>query len=207
MSRIIHRLEDALKICDPIRKELNQCIRKGFEDWLLIREFANSLEQGMVEYHARTKANIIHEHIRKYIISGLKDKPEIKIDTFNGVFGLIIANELFIRFKKMDSGYDIRNIPTKQHLEFKAQGNIQGFPEHPTFLFAGYIPDLTWSKITGIYLACWINDTLEWVDDVGRLSLEQGILPLDATESEIHSEIEKRIQLKNKKNKKTGSGD
>jgi hypothetical protein len=87
------------------------------------------------------------------------------------------------------------------------QRQILGFPEQPTFLFAGYIPDSTWSNIKGIYVACWIGNTLEWVDEFGKYSAELAVLDFDAKEKTEVKEIEKRIKLKRRKggNRKTGT--
>lgn len=96
----------------------------------------------------------------------------------------------------MDSTYSVRSLYTHQHTTYMKQGQIEGFPEKPTFLFAGYIPDRTWSTIKGIYVACWINDTLEWVDEFGKYTAEQAVLDFDQKESKTIDEIEKRIRLK-----------
>jgi hypothetical protein len=114
------------------------------------------------------------------------------------VFGMVLQDELFIRFKKMDNTYSVRSLYTRQHTTFMKQGQIEGFPEKPTFLFAGYIPDKTWSSIKGIYVACWINDTLEWVDEFGKYSAEQAILDFDQKENKTIEEIETRIKLNGK---------
>jgi hypothetical protein len=89
------------------------------------------------------------------------------------------------------------------------QLQIEGFPEKPTFLFAGYIPDKSWSTIKGVYVACWIGKVLEWVDEFGKYSTEQTTIDFDAANKEAFKEIEKRIKLKGGKkgDKKTGSDD
>jgi hypothetical protein len=109
---------------------------------------------------------------------------------------MVIQDELFIRFKKMDSTYSVKSLYTNQHTTYMKQGQIEGFPEKPTFLFAGYIPDATWSSIKGIYVACWISDTLEWVDEFGKYTAEQAVLDFDQKENKAIDEIEKRISLK-----------
>jgi len=123
------------------------------------------------------------------------------VDDFNGIFGIVLQDDLFIRFKKMDSTYSVRSLYTHQHTKYMKQGQIEGFPEKPTLLFAGYIPDKTWSVIKGIYVACWIGDTLEWVDEFGIYSAELAILDFDAKETEVIKEIEKRIKIKGGKKK------
>jgi hypothetical protein len=207
MPRKINRLQDAKPILEKIHQELVFAIKNAFSDWLQIRAFSNTLEGGAVSYKPRTKAGIIHDHIEKFIRNSFAGREGIIVDDFNGVFGMILQDELFIRFKKMDSTYSIRNLDTTQHIKYMKQAQIDGFPEQPTFLFAGYIPDSTWSSIKGIYVACWIGDTLEWVDEFGKYSAELAVLDFDAGESKEVKEIEKRIKLKRgrKGGRKTGT--
>jgi hypothetical protein len=199
MPRKINRLQDAKLILEKIHAELVGTINNAFSDWLRIRAFSNTLEGGPVNYKPRTKAGIIHDHIEKFVRTTFTGRDGIIVDDYKGVFGMIIQDELFIRFKKMDNSYSIRNHETDQHTQYMQQGQMPGFPEQPTFLFAGYIPDSTWSSIKGIYVACWIGNTLEWVDEFGKYSAELAILDFDAKENTEVKEIEKRITLKRKK--------
>ncbi|HTR29527.1 MAG TPA: hypothetical protein VMH27_09675 [Puia sp.] len=208
MTREILRLMEARPILADIHEDLLQVIRSGFADWLRIREFAGTLEGGPVNYKARTKAGIIHDHIEKFVRARFANHEAVRVDDFNGIFGMVVHNKLFVRFKKMDSTYSVRSFYTRQHTTYMQQGQIPGFPEEPTFLFAGYIPDRTWSNIKGIYVACWIGDTLEWVDEFGRYSAEQAILDFDQQEPKAIGEIEKRIKLKRRSSRggrKTGT--
>lgn len=208
MQRNVLRLKEAQPILKTIHEDLVSVIQGGFSDWLKIRDFSNSLDSAPVNYKARTKGGIIHDHIEKHTRKEFTGKTNILVDEFNGVFGMVVNESLFIRFKKMDSTYSVRNLYTRQHKRYMNQGQIAGFPSNPTFLFAGYIPDKTWSTIKGIYVACWIGDTLEWVDEFGRYSAEQAVLDFDQTEKKAVKEIEKRIKLKRKtKPGKTGTDD
>ena len=196
MTRQILRLKEAQPLLQTVHEDLLHVIQSGFSDWLKIREFSGTIDGGPVNYKPRTKAGIIHDHIEKYVRGQFSSREGILVDDFNGVFGMVLHDELFIRFKKMDSTYSVKSLYTRQHTTYLKQGQIEGFPEKPTFLFAGYIPDKTWSTIKGIYVACWINDTLEWVDEFGKYTAEQAILDFDQKENETIEEIEKRIKLK-----------
>jgi hypothetical protein len=207
MPRKINRLQDAKPLLDPIHTELVSAIQSAFADWLQLRSFSNALDGGPVNYKPRTKAGIIHDHIEKFVRATFSGRDGIAVDDYKGVFGMVVRDELFIRFKKMDQTYSIRNLDTDQHVQYMQQGQIDGFPEQPTFLFAGYIPDSTWSNIKGIYVACWIGNTLEWVDEFGKYSAEQAVLDFDAKEDTEVTEIEKRIKLKrgSQGDRKTGT--
>ena len=207
MPRKINRLHDAKPILEEIHTDLVGTINNAFADWLRIRAFSNTLEGGLINYKPRTKAGIIHDHIEKFVRTTFTGRDGIIVDDYKGVFGMVIQDELFIRFKKMDNSYSIRNHETDQHTQYMQQGQIPGFPEQPTFLFAGYIPDGTWSNIKGIYVACWIGNILEWVDEFGKYSAELAVLDFDAKENAEVKEIEKRIKMKRRKggNRKTGT--
>lgn len=196
MARQILRLKEAQPILQTVHQDLLHVIRSGFGDWLKIREHSGTFDGGPVNYKPRTKAGIIHDHTEKYVRGHFSGREGIVVADFNGVFGMVLRDELFIRFKKMDSTYSVRSLYTHQHTEYMKQGQIDGFPQKPTFLFAGYIPDKTWSVIKGIYVACWISDTLEWVDEFGKYAAEQAILDFDQKENKAISQIEKRIKLK-----------
>lgn len=205
--RQLLRLKEAQPLLTTIHQDLLNVIQSGFSDWLKIREFANKMDGGSLDYKPRTKAGIIHDHIEKYVRSTFSGREGIMVDDFKGVFGMVLEDALFIRFKKMDSTYSVRNLYTRQHKTYMKQGQMDGFPNKPTFLFAGYIPDRTWSSIKGIYVACWLGDTLEWVDEFGRYTAEQQILDFDQKENKAIEDIERRIKLKRKKggDEKTGS--
>lgn len=206
MTRQILNLKQAQPILENIHSDLVESIQSAFDDWLKIREFSNSLGEGVLNYKPRTKAGIIHDNIEKHIRNTLENKEGIIIGNFNGIFGIILKNELFIRFKKMDNTYSIKNFRTHQHTKYMQQSQIEGFPEQPTFLFAGYIPDKSWMAIKGVYVACWIGNTLEWVDEFGKYTTEQTKIDFNPNEKDVFYEIEKRIKIKSKKRSKNKGG-
>lgn len=206
MARQILRLKEANVFLESIHKDLVLSIRNGFGDWLKIREHVNTFEGGPVNYKPRTKAGIIHDHIEKYVRTTFEGKEGIVVDDFKGVFGINLQDELFIRFKKMDKEYSVRSYPTSQHSKYMKQSQIEGFPEKPTLLFAGYIPDRSWSNIKGVYVACWIGNVLEWVDEFGKYSTEQTVIDFNADNKDVFKEIEKRIKLKGGKKGDTKTG-
>lgn len=197
MEREIRTLENAKEIIEPYHKELVKCIQKGFDSYIALKDFAN--DKQVVDFEKRTKAGIVHDHIKANISETFSDTAGVKIGTFNKVFGMNINNQLFVRFKKMDVNFKISNNMTKQHKKYMRQHDIDGFPEKPTFLFAGYIPDANWLNINGIYLACWNGDNLEWYDEAGNYSYEQLTIKLDSDPREVHKIVESKYKLKETK--------
>jgi len=206
MARQILRLKEARLILERVHKDLMLSIQNGFDDWTKIREHANTFGGGPINYKPRTKAGIIHDHIEKYIRSTFAEKEGVIVDDYKGVFGINLQDELFIRFKKMDEEYSVRSFQTSQHSKYMKQAQIEGFPERPTLLFAGYIPDKSWSSIKGIYIACWLGNILQWVDESGKYSAEQTIIDFDGDEKDVFKEIKKRIKLKGGRKGDTKTG-
>ena len=59
------------------------------------------------------------------------------------------------------------NYPTQQALFFNQQQlPLPGMPPDPIYLNAGYIPDIFWSQINGIYIACPQGDDVSWFIDL-----------------------------------------
>jgi hypothetical protein len=206
MSRLIRSLQDSREIIEPFHTELVKCIEKGFFEYIKIREYVNEISS-FVEFKPRTKACIIHDLIRANALEAFSDKKNLKIGEFNGVFGINIDNKLFVRFKKMNRNFDVSAFRTPQHKKYLDQHQIIGFPEKPTFLFAGYIPNHTWTNLNGIYLACWNGDFLEWYDEAGKYSYEQYSIEFEPNKQIAHDIIERRVKLKKglEKNKETGT--
>ena len=206
MSRLIRSLHDSKEIIEPFHSELVKCIEKAFFDYLKIKENSNEVSS-FVEFKPRTKACIIHDLIRANVIENFSNHKILKVGEFNKVFGINVDDKLFVRFKKMNKNFNVSSYITPQHKKYIGQQQIIGFPNEPTFLFAGYIPNITWTNLSGIYLACWNGNVLEWYDEVGKYSYEQLSIDFQPTKQTAHKLIEKRVKLKKnlKKGKDTGT--
>ena len=206
MERKIHTLEQSKELIAPIYEEVISCVRNSFTDFI---QFKGLFDQhtGFVEFQKRTKACIIHDLIKSKITNAFSENQTVTIGTYNKVFGIVLNDDLFLRFKKMDKDYKVSSLKTKQHRKFMNQHQIEGFPETPTFLFAGYIPNATWTDLDGIYLACWNGEVLEWYDEAGNYSYEQTNFnfPTD-TDTEVFEVKENKLTLKEGLRKKIETG-
>ena len=205
MNRKIRSLQESKEIIEPFHTELVQCIEKGFNDFIKVNEFVNNDITPFVDFKPRTKACIIHDMIRANITEIFSDRENLEVGEFNRVFGISINEELFVRFKKMDKNFTVSSYSTPQHKKYIGQQRIIGFPDEPTFLFAGYIPNQSWTSLSGIYLACWNGRVLEWYDEAGRYSYEQFSIDFE-NKNKAHKEIEKRVRLKKGLGKNKGTG-
>jgi len=203
-KRNILTFQEAQQILAPHYDKLANAVLEGFNDYLKVRNCAAE-RVGFVEYEIRTKANLIHDHIKNRIKEAFFDVSEVETGKWKGIFAVKINDDLFIRFKKLNDDYSSSNSQTKQTKNFLNQLVLDGFPEEPTFLFAGYQPDRTWTGIKGVYIACWEGEQIQWVEEIlSKVSSVQTTLPLHDQRP-----AEKRVKIKNqdKSNTKSGTDD
>jgi len=198
MTREIRTLEQAKQVIEPIKTELIKCIENGFLGFLKHKDLKDK-NLIPIEFEERTKANITHDYIKANVKNCFSQNKKLKIGDFNNVFGINIENKIFIRFKKMNEDLHVSSYKTTQHQKYMGQQQINGFPEKPTFVFAGYIPNKTWTGLKGIYIACWNNDVLEWYDQTGKYWSEQKSINFDIPTEDFYKVVERRVKAKQKK--------
>jgi len=190
-------------ILEPYLLKIQEAIESGFNDHLATINFHHS--NGVnVAFNKKEKANIIHGLIRARIKRMFKGNIEVRCENFNGVFGIQIKDNIFIRFKKINKDFGTSNILTKQTSDYKNQIEIPGIPEAATLLYAGYLPDATWTSLKNIYVFCKLGDNLKWQIGLNG-SIEQNIINFTPIESEGEVTIQKRVKLKDNQIKKTGT--
>ncbi|MBS1774417.1 MAG: hypothetical protein JST82_16285 [Bacteroidetes bacterium] len=146
----------------PVMGLLDKCI----EDYNKLYSVFN--DGFPVVYKGRTKGSFINDRLKMRMLDYFKNDSNVQVVEHRGIFGIIVADKLFIRFNKMDEKFVTAiNKKTRQTRMFMRQAEIQGFPSNVTLLWGGYNPDLTWSNINGYYLVCY-NDGIEWHYDMGR---------------------------------------
>ena len=190
-------------ILEPYFLKIQEAIESGFNDHLATINFHHS--NGVyVTFNKTEKANHIHALIRARLKVAFKDCPEVKIGYINRVFGILINNSLFIRFKKINKDRSTSNISTKQTNNYKNQIEIPGIPADTTLLYAGYTPDATWTCLQNIYILCRLGDNIRW--EIGLNGyIEQNIINFKPSGSEEEVTIQKRVKVKDNQIKKTGT--
>lgn len=190
-------------ILEPYLLKIQEAIESGFNDHLATINFHHS--NGVyVAFNKKEKANIIHGLIRARIKKMFEGDTEVRTGNFNGVFGIQIKDNIFIRFKKINKDFGTSNILTKQTSDYKNQIEIPGIPEATTLLYAGYLPDLTWTSLKNIYIFCKLGDNLMWQIGLNG-SIEQNIINFKPIGSEQEETIQKRVKVKDNQIKKTGT--
>lgn len=222
MARRILTFDETYSVISPYLEDYLDCVRKGFADYVQINEFKNTIDV-YSEFEIRTRAGIIHDRICGRLANKFGDNPEIKVGVWNQIFALKFADLIFLRNKKFRKSGKVSSYRTPQHKSFLRQALIEGFPDEPTFVIGGYIPNDAYTELKGIYLGCWGPDGLEWFTKVGEYIVEQGrIIFPEFTEEEAtkkrtkikdaseQSTTKKRTKVKGKpktgEDEKTGTG-
>lgn len=195
MKRTLLSLQQAVQILEPYKEIILSEMQKSFEQHLSVRNFISE-EIGFYPLKPRTKAGLISEFVESNISQAFAEIEKVTSGVFNGVFGLNVENLMFIRFKKMNKDFKTGNIDTIQQRKLQNQSTLNGFPDKPTIIFAGYIPNSTWMNVIGYYLACWDGERLLWYDEFGNVSYEQLSLDIKITDEKVHKEIESIIKVR-----------
>lgn len=170
--RKILSMSDADEILDKYYPMISSSISEGFNDYLLVTKCL-SQEGRQIDFRPRTIASLVHDFIKSHVKEKFLGIEGIEARDFNEVFGLSINRKLFIRFKKLNPDFSTSNIPTRQTLALNYQQTLEGFPDEPTFIIAGYMPNATWTSITNIYLLCNEGERVLWMKDLNNIQIEQ----------------------------------
>lgn len=146
----------------PVMDLLDRCIAD------CNRLYAVFSEESPANFKGRTKGSFINDRLKTRMQEHFQGDKNIRVVEYRGIFGIIVANRIFIRFNKMDENFRTAiNKKTKQTRRFMSQAELHGFPANVTLVWGGYNPDFTWSVINAYYLVCF-NDGVEWSYDMGR---------------------------------------
>lgn len=182
-----------------------EVIQQAFQDYLDSLKGINAL--GIkTNLKARTSASLIHDYIQIRAREKFANESTIKVDEFNGMFGLLISKRLFVRFKKLTPEMKTSNVSTDQvDLFNKQQLEIRG-TDQVTMLTAGYVPDATWTNIQNVFLMCKINDELVWHKDLHTETSQVSIFSTAASVEEVVQVDEPMVRVKEGSNKKKQTG-
>ena len=191
-------LDEAEKVLAPFFYLIATSIEGGFNDFLNLQTMQN--ENGRyVEYETHTKASIVHDCTKSHIIQHFDGLPKVKVGVFNRIFGLCITDVAFIRFKKFNSDLSTSNILTEQTRLYNQQAQIDGLPDAPTYLYAGYKPNVTWTGLEEIFIINRINEVIIWQISLTKYSTEQVVIPFSAQENSRESRVKIKSELQNQR--------
>lgn len=184
--------EAAKQLLTPHYSKIALSIRDGFEN---CQKGKNKMYEasGFITFEKRSEASLIHDFIKKEVKQNFQGEPNVEVGEWNGVFALKINEDLLIRFKKLNNDYSASNYLTKQTKCYNHQFRIEGFPDQPMFLTAGYVPNKTWTDIS-IYITCRIDTKLLWVESLSNKA--ESIHPMLPFAEVDEVFVEKRVKVK-----------
>jgi len=199
MKRQIRSLEECRVELGEVQTRIARVINDSVEHWSKIESFSAE-HVGYTDFKLASQLGI-----------EFPNDGNIKIGTFNGVFGFLYKDLFFIRFKKLNAkNFSTSNIITQQTLRYKyQQAEIEGLSNHPTILYAGYTLDQYDYNLQGIYFVCRDGENIQWIDQIGTYGFEQtsfAFSNIKDDEKEIERVVKSRVKAKNIKRKigKTG---
>lgn len=198
----------ATLIQDDYYTKIADAMQEAFSDYLIIENETINQNANMV-FKTRTKASLIHDLLRVKITNAFKDcGTDVTIGEFNGIFGVLIPDVAFIRFKKLSNKFDTSNVQTIQTVDYDYQRDLDGLPKTPVKLYAGYLPNITWTGIQNIYLFCRTGKVISWSMDLTNRVVNQFSMfdeQLDVVEPTAVVTIKK--SLNNTEENKTGTNE
>lgn len=178
------------KITDEHYEKIARAMQLAFHDYIEMENIAIS-KCSSLRLKPRTKGSLIHDFLQVRIKQEFQDSTtEILIGEFNGIFGVLIRDIAFIRFKKLSNKFDTSNVQTVQTVNYNYQRLLDGFPLAPVKLYAGYLPNATWTGIDNIYLFCREGSQISWsMDLTHRIETQPSLFEVGAEEQEPKVEI------------------
>jgi hypothetical protein len=192
--RQIRSHAEAKSAFEPYQDLMVKSMQEAFND------FQKTCDTG--SYYAkesRTKANLLHDSLKHHIEKNFRDIPNVVVGVWNRIFAIKINDDLFIRFKKLNDKYQPSSLPTRQSKKYENQLSIDGIPNKPTFLYAGYTIDKSWGNILKMSIVCWENSHMHWVEDLvtNIAVLQPEIFDKESDNTEILKP--KRVKVKTQK--------
>ncbi len=183
--------EQVEQIARKYYPQIATAINAAFEEYMTVRR--EQSQTGTIDLKPRTCASLIHDLVKRKIREQLSSDPDVTIGEFNGIFGVLLQGQVFIRFKKFNDDLTTSNVQTNQTDNYNRQANFAGFGEAPTLLVAGYLPDSSWTSIRNIYLICRDGNGIIWQRD---LTTEVKQLPIFAAENLEQTNNTRRVKFK-----------
>jgi hypothetical protein len=190
--------EDVNPILKPYYQVIGNALTESFLDAASSKERMADIRKLFVYFKPRTLGSMINDCLKSRLITALFGDKNVRI-VDGDFFGIVIAEQILIRFNKMDRKFQTSIQKRKKYWVFWNQGELPGFP-NMTLLWCGFHPDAGWTKLMGYSLVCY-QGGLKWYYDM-KSSLVQEQLSF---EEEIKEE-KKRLTAKDKK-KKDGNSD
>jgi hypothetical protein len=164
--------EEAEKILNPFMDDLIQSVNDGK------RHFDQEPASQLVPYRKRTKACMLNDAISEGARKRFDGVKGVKIDDSHESIFFVFEGQLGVRFKKLDEGGAICNVPTERQDKISFQVlSIAGI-KAPTLVSFVYKLNSLWTEIVRMKILCkWGDETLWAIPAI--TGAQAGTLPFD----------------------------
>ena len=152
-----------MAVLEPHLPMLHGCVQRGFamyqDDYPAIVRAAHD--------NAAAAKNV-HRHVLAEVTMACESEAGLTMLNARGLNVLNIQDRVVLRFKKMDASGRSVSYPTKQARDFDQQIQLPDLPPAATRLTFGYEPDLAFSMIVRILVACPYGGGTLWCAQVNE---------------------------------------
>ena len=204
--RTILSENEADGLLSPFYPLIIETIESGMEDYFTYLTLSKESLSIKHFYEPATKSILIWNFIINHAKVKFNTNQHVRPIIYKRIFGLLIYDNLFIRFKKINKRGNSFSIETKNSELFNKQGVLTNFPETPTILKVGWIMSPTYSKLNDIFIVCPSNSKkINWKIDVYNKIGKQQYL-FQPTEKEVTPEISDLLKINKELNQKLNDG-
>ena len=163
MSRPDLDLAATMAVVSPYLPMLDGCVRRGFTRYQtdyppLVR----------AEHDNSAAAKNVHRHMLAELMIASDGVLGLAVVNARGLQVLNINDKAVIRLKKMDEAGQSASYPTAQARDFDRQLPLPNVPPAATRLTFGYEPDLAFSTIVQVLLACPLGPRIHWCTQINE---------------------------------------
>lgn len=156
-----------MAVLEPYLGMLSGCVRRAFA--IYQTEYPPMVRAA----HDNTAAaKNVHRHVLAEVMMASDGLHGLAVVDARGLNILNIHDRAVIRFKKMDEEGHSASYPTAQARDFDRQLPLPEIPPAATRLTFGYEPDLAFSAIVRVLLACPLGPRAHWCVQVNEESGE-----------------------------------
>lgn len=154
-------IDAVMAVLSPHLSLLSGCVRRGFETYQT--EYPPLVRAA---HDNAAAAKCVHRHVLYELQVALHDVRGLALLDVRGLNVLNLHDRAVIRFKKMDEAGQSQSYPTEQERNFARQLHLPGLPPTATRLTFGYEPDLAFSSIVRVLVACPLGAQVHWCAQV-----------------------------------------
>lgn len=141
------------------------------------------------------KPTYVYDMMEQYALQRFDGEYLPAARMYGNLFGIMLCERYFVRFKKLDESLDVTNHASGQNSKYRKQMPFGEFTDEHVYIFAGYRHDGAFTSIDAIHIVCRLNDEVLWNLNLTTMVVEEALtIPFEAVVPK--QEQTRRVQLK-----------